>query len=57
MAYQIKTADCSNCGVCEDACPSEAILEKEEARWIDPEKCVDCGSCASECPSDAIIEG
>ncbi|GMO31494.1 MAG: 4Fe-4S binding protein [Termitinemataceae bacterium] len=55
MAYKI-TKECSNCGTCEDDCPSEAISEKDGIRWIDPEKCADCGSCADSCPSDAIKE-
>jgi NAD-dependent dihydropyrimidine dehydrogenase PreA subunit len=56
MAYKIKKDDCVNCGACESACPSEAIAEKDDARWIDPAKCADCGSCVSECSVDAISE-
>ncbi|GMO29677.1 MAG: 4Fe-4S binding protein [Spirochaetaceae bacterium] len=57
MAYQIKADDCSNCGACEDACPCEAISEKDGARVIDAEKCSDCGTCEAECPSEAISQG
>ncbi|MDR2078792.1 MAG: 4Fe-4S binding protein [Treponema sp.] len=53
MAYKISDA-CVNCGSCESECPSEAISEKDNARWIDPDKCVDCGSCAASCPTEAI---
>jgi NAD-dependent dihydropyrimidine dehydrogenase PreA subunit len=56
MAYKI-TEECVNCGSCEDECPSEAISEKDNFRWIDPEKCADCGSCVDCCPSEAIVEG
>lgn len=56
MAYKVKKADCSNCGTCEDTCPNEAISEKDDARWIDPDKCVDCGSCEGDCPSNAIVQ-
>jgi ferredoxin len=56
MAFKIKADDCVNCGSCEDACPNEAISEKDDVRVIDPEKCVDCGTCVDECGSDAIIE-
>ena len=56
MAYKISD-ECVNCGACEDECPEKAISEKDERRWIDPEKCVDCGSCKDACPTDAISEG
>ncbi|MDR3303298.1 MAG: 4Fe-4S binding protein [Treponema sp.] len=55
MAYKIGDA-CINCGACEGDCPSEAISEKDDKRWIDPSKCADCGSCMSACPSEAISE-
>ncbi|MDR3172003.1 MAG: 4Fe-4S binding protein [Treponema sp.] len=54
MAYTIVKDDCVNCGTCDSECPEEAILEKEDARWIDPAKCKDCGTCADACPSEAI---
>jgi Fe-S-cluster-containing hydrogenase component 2 len=38
-------------------CPVEAITEKDEHRWIDPEKCTDCGTCAGVCPVEAIAAG
>lgn len=55
MAYKI-TDDCTCCGTCVDACPSEAIKEGKEKYTIDPEVCVDCGACVDECPSEAIVE-
>jgi Fe-S-cluster-containing hydrogenase component 2 len=53
MAYKISD-ECTNCGTCDSECPVEAIIEKDNARWIDPDKCQDCGSCAGVCPFDAI---
>jgi len=54
MAYIIDASKCSNCGACESNCPSEAISEKNDKRWIDASKCVDCGACSADCPVEAI---
>jgi NAD-dependent dihydropyrimidine dehydrogenase PreA subunit len=56
MAYKINDK-CINCGSCDSECPVEAIVEKDNARWIDPDKCQDCGACAATCPAEAIVEG
>ncbi|HCO48639.1 MAG TPA: ferredoxin [Spirochaetaceae bacterium] len=56
MAYKITDA-CINCAACESECPVNAISEKNDARWIDPDKCIDCGACTSVCPTEAIIAG
>jgi ferredoxin len=57
MAYKIDAAACTNCGVCEGDCPTEAISEKGGKRWIDEAKCVDCGACTGSCPVEAITGG
>jgi len=54
MAYKIDDSKCSNCGACESECPTEAISEKNDKRWIDAAKCADCGACAGACPVEAI---
>jgi len=54
MAYKIDDSKCTNCGACESNCPSEAISEKNDKRWIDAAKCVDCGVCSADCPVEAI---
>jgi MinD superfamily P-loop ATPase len=56
MAYKIDDK-CINCGSCDTECPVEAIVEKDNARWIDPGKCQDCGACAACCPAEAIVAG
>lgn len=56
MAYKV-TDDCVNCAACDSECAVEAIVEKDDKRWIDPGKCTDCGACVPACPTDAIVEG
>jgi len=57
MAYKVIADACSNCTVCDAECGVGAIVEKDDKRWIDPEKCVDCGACVGVCPTEAIVEG
>jgi ferredoxin len=56
MAYTISD-ECINCGSCDSECSVEAISEKDNRRWIDPEKCQDCGACVGVCPVEAIAAG
>lgn len=44
---------CQGCGMCETACPFEAIQVNGEAHltW---EKCMGCGVCTAQCPDGAI---
>ena len=55
MAYKV-TETCVNCGACVGECPVEAISEKGDQHFIDPEKCTSCGVCVSACPTEAIVE-
>lgn len=45
---------CTNCGVCFDHCPSEAIVHKEDKAFIIEEKCIGCGECLVVCSSGAV---
>ncbi|MDD5713017.1 MAG: 4Fe-4S binding protein [Smithellaceae bacterium] len=45
--------ECSACGLCEDACPMEAITMSDVAT-INKERCIGCGVCASQCVQEAI---
>ena len=56
MPYRIISDECTACGLCLDACPSEAIKEEEDVFVIDEEACDDCGSCVEECVNEAIVE-
>lgn len=53
MAYQISD-DCTLCGVCESACPVEAISAGDDKYVIDADICTDCGACEATCPVGAI---
>ena len=56
MAHTISD-ECTKCGSCVPACPSEAITEGDKKYVIDDDKCVDCGLCVDECPVTAISAG
>ncbi len=56
MAYVISD-ECTCCGSCVDACPSEAIKEGDPKYIIDADACIDCGVCEDECPVEAISAG
>jgi len=42
--------ECTNCKVCEEVCPAEAITDNV----IDVDKCTLCLRCVKECPNKAI---
>jgi len=52
------TADaCTNCGLCEEICPSKTIrITSGKPEWI-KEKCSHCTACINRCPSKAIQYG
>jgi len=45
---------CSNCGICFDYCPAQAIVEKGESAFIVEEKCIGCGECLVVCNFGAV---
>ncbi len=63
MAYVI-TQPCigTKDTACVNVCPvdgihptkNEALYEKVEQMYIDPDTCIDCGACVPECPVSAI---
>ena len=47
---------CVACGVCEEVCPTEAIVLNDdfEIKDIELDACIGCGLCEEECPVEAI---
>jgi nitroreductase/NAD-dependent dihydropyrimidine dehydrogenase PreA subunit len=45
---------CSDCGLCEEVCPTDAISLTEGKATASGEQCISCGHCAAVCPQDAI---
>ena len=52
---------CINCGLCEPACPNQAISAGEQLYVIEPERCTECvgfhaeEQCAKVCPVDVCL--
>lgn len=56
--FAIDPVDCTECGVCKDACPCDAIYQDEKGHYIvDPDLCVECGACLDVCEFGSVFEG
>lgn len=45
---------CTQCGLCKEVCPCEAVSSKDNIYYIDSNLCVECDICKEECPAFAI---
>ncbi len=45
---------CTGCGICVDACPTQAIEMVDGLAKVKPEKCNGDGACVEACPVEAI---
>lgn len=45
--------ECSFCGLCQTACPMDAISVEDGTLDYDRDKCILCGQCTLICPTDA----
>lgn len=52
MKYII-TSECVKCGICQDVCPTSAIIEADD-QFIISDTCILCGKCSEACPIEAI---
>jgi uncharacterized Fe-S center protein len=50
----INEKKCTNCGICLDYCPTQAINQKEASAVIEEEKCIGCGECLVVCKPGAV---
>ncbi|MHC4480794.1 MAG: DUF362 domain-containing protein, partial [Planctomycetota bacterium] len=50
---EVKAAECTACGTCEEWCPEDAISVDDLAR-IDYDLCIGCGECVAVCPVGAV---
>lgn len=41
---------CTHCGLCQKACPVQAIVVTKDDLSYDSEKCIHCGRCYNRCP-------
>ncbi|NLY29894.1 MAG: electron transfer flavoprotein subunit alpha [Firmicutes bacterium] len=53
MEIRLRADNCTICGVCEEACPYDAITMAAEGPEFN-EECTVCGGCVEACPTEAI---
>jgi len=51
---EVNSTVCTNCSICLDYCPADAIQERDESAYIIDEKCIGCGECLVVCNVGAI---
>ena len=51
---RISSKACTNCGICLDYCPSQAIIQKEGSAFIVDDRCIGCGECLVVCKVGAV---
>ena len=54
MIY-VDSEKCAGCGVCEEACPVEAVRVSDGVARIDQDRCNECEACVEACPNEAIL--
>ncbi|MFH1092529.1 MAG: DUF362 domain-containing protein [Candidatus Omnitrophota bacterium] len=52
----VRTENCTFCKRCIRHCPVEAIIEKQDKAFIQPDVCIGCGECIAACKFGAIAE-
>lgn len=52
--FYINNSQCTDCGRCNELCPTSAIYSAQAKRYINYDKCTSCGSCLKICNAGAI---
>jgi len=54
ISFLIDPEDCISCGACAKNCPTDAISQAENEKYvIDQAQCIKCGTCFDVCPDKA----
>jgi uncharacterized Fe-S center protein len=51
---RINSKHCTNCGICLDYCPAEAISQRDGSAFIMDDRCIGCGECLVVCKAGAV---
>lgn len=51
---KVQGAVCEACFKCREACPEQAIGEKDGRPYLQEELCTGCGSCVQACPAGVL---
>jgi uncharacterized protein len=51
---RVNSKHCTNCGICLDYCPAEAIDQRDGSAFIIDDRCIGCGECLVVCKVGAI---
>ena len=50
----IDQEECLACGECEERCPMDAVVEKDDVFAVERDNCIGCGVCTISCSVEAI---
>lgn len=52
---QLKSDQCTGCGICLEVCPHNVLrIENRKAVIVDKDSCMECGACVKNCSFNAI---
>ncbi len=51
---RVNKQKCIGCGVCQNVCPTEAVVVVKKKAKVSSKKCLGCPNCSGMCPEDAI---
>jgi uncharacterized protein (DUF362 family)/Pyruvate/2-oxoacid:ferredoxin oxidoreductase delta subunit len=51
---RVRREHCRQCGLCVQACPSQALQISEQGLHLNPDLCIECYCCLEHCPSEGL---